>query len=176
MRSIAAGDRDAFRSVYEATSASILRAILRIVGDQGEAEDLLQEVYVLVWLKSSLYDCSRGRPMTWLFTVARRRTIDRVRQRINERMMPLENAELIVDPAPAADMLVDMSNDAKRVELVLATLQPRAAALVRHVYLDGMTYEAAASRADIPLSTAKSLVRRGLLQMRTTLNRDAQPA
>ena len=73
------GDRAAFRRVYEATSAKLMGVCLRILSDRQLAEDVLQEIYLTVWNKAASFDPGRASPITWLVTIARNRSIDRLR-------------------------------------------------------------------------------------------------
>jgi len=79
LRRIAIGDRVALRTVYRLTSAKLFGICLRILGEQGDAEDVLQEVYVAVWQKAASFDPARASPMTWLIAIARNRAIHRLR-------------------------------------------------------------------------------------------------
>ena len=67
---------------------------------------------------------------------------------------------------PAADDLVDASNDAHRIHAALGALDPRHAAIIRAAYFDGLSYDTLAAREGVPVGTLKSWVRRGLIRMR----------
>src|SRR4249919_399571 len=71
------GDRAALQTVYRLTSAKLFGVCLRILGEHGDAEDVLQEVYVTVRRKAADFDARRASPMTWLIAIARNRSIDR---------------------------------------------------------------------------------------------------
>ena len=79
LRRVAEGDRTALRLVYDETAAKLFGVCLRILGEHGEAEDVLQEVYVTVWRKAADFDAGRASPMSWLIAIARNRSIDRLR-------------------------------------------------------------------------------------------------
>jgi RNA polymerase sigma-70 factor (ECF subfamily) len=76
---VAQGDRQALAAVYRDTSAKLFGICLRILGDRGEAEDVLQEVYLTVWNKAGAFDATRASPITWLVAIARNRSLDRLR-------------------------------------------------------------------------------------------------
>src|SRR5215472_5854839 len=104
---VAAGDRAALRLVYQDTSAKLFGVCLRILNDRGEAEDVLQDVYVTVWRKAATFDPSRASPITWMVAIARNRAIDRLRaSAVSRRAEPIENAEAVRDEAPSAVDLV----------------------------------------------------------------------
>jgi RNA polymerase sigma-70 factor (ECF subfamily) len=165
------GDRDAFRAVYDATSAKLFGVILRILRDRDLAEEVLQEVYVNVWAKADRFDAGRASPITWLAAIARNRAIDRLRARRGGETRPIEEAEAVVDPAEPADAMIGRSEDAMRLELCLGELEPKHAAAIRIAFFDGATYEDLARRHDVPLGTMKSWIRRSLLKLRDCLDR-----
>jgi RNA polymerase sigma-70 factor (ECF subfamily) len=161
----ATGDAAAFKNLYDATSAKLFGVILRILNERGEAEDVLQEVYTTVWRKAAEFDSGRASPITWMVTIARNRSIDRLRARGSRPTSPLEAAIDVRDTALPADELIDASDDARRLHAALGTLDARHAAAIRSTYFEGLTYEALAMREGIPVGTLKSWVRRGLLRM-----------
>ncbi len=163
------GDQVSFRELYDRTSAKLFGIIARILVERGEAEDVLQEVYVTVWRKAAEFDPARASPITWLATIARNRAIDRFRARAVRPSSPLDEAAEVRDEAPSADVLIDAGRDAVRVQTALAELDPRHAAVIRSAYFDGLTYEALSMREGVPVGTLKSWVRRGLIRMKAGL-------
>jgi RNA polymerase sigma-70 factor (ECF subfamily) len=164
------GDRTALRVVYQDTSAKLFGICLRILNDRSEAEDVLQEVYVTVWRKAASFDPGRASPMTWLVAIARNRAIDRLRaSAVRRRMEPIEAADAVGDPAPAAVDRVEMAQQHQRLADCLEELESRHAAAIRAAFLDGVTYEELATRMSVPLGTMKSWIRRGLLKLRACL-------
>ena len=102
---VAGGDRAAFATLYKLTSAKLFGVCLRILGKQGDAEDVLQETYTTVWHKAGLYDPERASPITWLVMIARNKAIDRARADGGEpHAAPIELAADVGDSAaePAA--------------------------------------------------------------------------
>jgi RNA polymerase sigma factor (sigma-70 family) len=169
---VAAGDRAALRSVYQTTSAKIFGVCLRILNDKSEAEDVLQDVYLTVWRKAGSFDPRRASPITWLASIARNRAIDRLRSSTAARRMePIEAADAVSDPAPAAVERVELAQQHQRLALCLEELEARQSAAIRAAFFDGATYEELALRASVPLGTMKSLIRRGLLKLRACLER-----
>ena len=167
---IAAGDRAALRMVYQDTSAKLFGVCLRILQDRTEAEDVLQDVYVTVWRKAAAFDPGRASPITWLVAIARNRAIDRLRaSAVNRRMEPIDAANEVRDPAPAALDRLAQSQQRARLDGCLDELEARHAAAIRAAFLDGATYDELAERMNVPLGTMKSWIRRGLLKLRACL-------
>lgn len=169
MPRIAAGDREALRQLYEATSAKLFGLCLRILSDREECEDVLQEVYVTIWRRADRFDAQRAGVMAWISTIARNRAIDRLRARGPlRRAEPVDGLE-IADGAPAADALVSAGEDSARLLACLGQLDERTQGVIRTAFFEGLTYEALARRMDVPLGTVKSWIRRGLARLKTCL-------
>jgi RNA polymerase sigma-70 factor (ECF subfamily) len=167
---VAGGDRAALRVVYQDTSAKLFGVCLRILKDRGEAEDVLQEVFVTVWRRAASFDPGRASPITWMVAIARNRAIDRLRaSAISRCMEPIESADAVSDPAPAAVERVELAQQHQRLSRCLEELEARQASAIREAFLDGTTYEELATRMSVPLGTMKSWIRRGLLKLRTCL-------
>ena len=129
------GDRAALKYVYESTSAKLFGVCLRILNDRGEAEDVLQDVYLTIWRKAAEFDPTRASPITWVATIARNRSIDRLRSRGSRDMRPLDEAFEVADGGDGADVMAERSEEAKRLEAALASIDPRAAAAIRSAFL-----------------------------------------
>ena len=164
------GDRAAFRRVYEATSAKLFGVCLRILQDRQLAEDVLQDAYVTIWRKASAVDASRASPITWLATIARNRSIDRLRSGgVMRSARPIDEAMAVADGGPGAETLVEAADDSRRLHGCLETLEDKARAAIRTAFFDGETYETLAKREGVPLGTMKSWIRRGLARLKACL-------
>lgn len=169
MTRVAAGERAALRQLYEATSAKLFAVCLRILSDREEAEDVLQEVYVTVWRRADRFDGSRASVMTWVSTIARNRSIDRLRARgpmaYADQVEELE----IPDGAVSAEALLVTAGEDQRLHRCLSELDERTEKVIRTAFFEGVTYEALARRMNTPLGTVKSWVRRGLAKLKGCL-------
>ncbi len=167
------GDELAFRDFYDRTAGKLFGVIVRILPERGEAEDVLQDVYVTIWRKAAEFDPSRASAVTWTATIARNRAIDRLRAKGSRPTSPLEDAGMVADTAPLADTLIDSARGAASVQAALAMLDPRQAAAIRSCYFEGLTYEELAVREGVPVGTLKSWVRRGIIKMRDAMHASA---
>ena len=165
---IAGGDRAALRQVYRDTSAKLFAVCMRILHDEAEAEDVLQDVYITVWRRAGTFDPARASPITWLVAVARHRTIDRLRAGA-ARSQTLDEAAGVGDDAPSALDQIESSDEYRRLMNCLGELELRHAGAVRSAFLEGVTYEELAQRMNVPLGTMKSWIRRSLLRLRECL-------
>ncbi|HEX5380454.1 MAG TPA: sigma-70 family RNA polymerase sigma factor [Phenylobacterium sp.] len=171
MPRIAGGDRAALRQLYQATSAKLFGVCLRILSNRDESEDVLQEVYITIWRRADRFEASRASVMTWISTIARNRSIDRLRARgplaYAEQVEELE----IEDDAPRAEALLEAAQSGEALGKCLSELDDRTEKVIRTAFFEGVTYEALALRLDTPLGTVKSWIRRGLLKLKGCLER-----
>lgn len=166
------GDQAALGEVYDRTSAKLFGICLRILGDRGEAEDALQDVYINVWRRAGSYDADRASPITWLATLARNRAIDRLRAAGRPRpTAPIEMALQEPDPGDDALTRLEAGEDRARLMGCVDELEARQSLAIRAAFFDGHTYADLAARDDVPLSTMKSWIRRGLIRLRECLER-----
>ena len=167
---VAAGDRAAFRAVYERTSAKLYGICLRLLGSEAEAEDVLQEAYVTVWRNARRFDSAKASAITWLAVIARNKAIDRLRRR-RPVADGLEAAAEMPDEGPLATAVIEQKDDARRLAHCLDELDERARAMIRAAFLDGASYPELAEREGVPLGTMKSWIRRGLMRLKGCLER-----
>ncbi len=170
LRRVAEGDQQAFSDFYKLTAARVFAAIVRMIHDRGEAEDVLQEVYTNAWRRADSFDPDRGSAMTWLLTLARNRTIDRMRQH-REAPLDEEAAAEIEDEALTPQDSAQCSEERRRLEQCLAALDPQQGRAVREAFFSGATYSELAQRLSVPLGTMKSWIRRSLQQLKLCLER-----
>ncbi len=164
-----AGDRAAFEFLYKQTSAKLFGVCLRIFSDRNEAEDALQDAYINIWNRAAGFQAGQASPISWLVAVTRNRAIDRLRSRGKTVYAPIEDADLIVDPAPLADIQIEHSDDDGALYSCIETLEQRDAQFIKAAFVSGSTYADLSAHENIPLGTVKSRIRRALLKLRKCL-------
>jgi RNA polymerase sigma-70 factor, ECF subfamily len=167
---VSEGDRQAFSDFYKLTSSRVFAIIVRMIRDRGEAEDVLQNVYTSAWRRADSFDPARGNALTWLIALARNATIDRMRQH-REAPLDEEQAAQIADDAPTPEDTAQFTEERRRLERCLETLEPTQRSSVREAFFSGATYSELAERLHVPLGTMKSWIRRSLMQLKLCLER-----
>lgn len=167
-----AEDRGAFQNLYRLTSAKLFGICLRICGEREAAEDVLQEVYLLVWKRAGAFEPGRASPITWLATIARNRAIDWRRAKGSRELAGVEEAVDIADDARSAPDMIVADEDDRRLHLCLDELEDRQRDAIRTAFFQGHSYTELALLRGVPAGTMKSWVRRGLLRLKDCLDDD----
>ena len=172
------GDRRALAALYERYRARVFGFLVRAMRDRADAEDVFQEVWMKVTQGLQGFDPDRGTFRAWLFRIAANAAVDRRRRdgvrEMDELDAPAESVE-----TRRVDLLVADGADPERVSAArearmeldrhLATLDPRqrAAVLLRHQ--QGLSYTELARVMGVAEGTAKTLVHRGVVVLRTAM-------
>ena len=181
------GDRAAFATLYERTSPHLFAVVLRINRDRGQAEDILQEVYVNVWRAAKSFDAAQSQPLTWLTSIARNRAIDSLRRSRTQPQMQTSSGapgasdsededvyDTVADASPGPLDLLSRASDARALDQCmdkLSALQKQSVALA---FFHGLSHAEVAAQLRQPLGTVKSWVRRALLTLKGCLQGAAE--
>ena len=179
------GDRAAFATLYERSSAHLLGVVLRIQRDRAQAEDILQEVYVNVWRAAQSFDAAQSQPLTWLTSIARNRAIDSLRRKqtqpqiktnITQRITQHSDDEetdvydTVASEAPGPLDLLSRASEARALSQCMQGLSPQQRQSVALAFFDGLSHAEVAEHMREPLGTVKSWVRRALMSLKDCLD------
>jgi RNA polymerase sigma-70 factor (ECF subfamily) len=169
LNAIVARDEVALAQLYDRYRVILFGLLMRILNNREEAEDVLQEVFLQVWRKAEDFDEDRGRPFTWLVTLARSRGIDRLRTLgARERVAEASAREV---PEEVSDAAADAFKSEQRgiVSDALAKLPDEQKRPLMLAYFDGLTQSEIATHLGAPLGTVKTRMRTGLMRLRELL-------
>ena len=171
LHAIARGDEGALARLYDAYRVILFGLLLRILNSREEAEDILQEVFVQVWQRAKDFDEKRGRPFTWLVTLARSRAIDRLRLLAARQRLATGAAQEQEQTEEVSDALTDAVRAEQQtvVRRALAELPEDQRQTLMLAYFDGLTQSEIASRLNAPLGTVKTRMRSGMIKLRALL-------
>ena len=170
----ARGDEGAFAELYDAVAARVHGLVLRVVRDRAQSEEVTQEVFLDIWRTSSRFDPAVGSPIGWILTIAHRKAVDRVRSAQastnREDVYGSRNQDRAFDQTAET---VERRLDAQRVQHALDSLTETQRGAVELAYLGGYTHTEVAGLLGVPLGTAKTRIRDGLIRLRDTLGVNA---
>ena len=172
MRRMAAGDGGALAELYDCHGRAMFSLAVRILRDEGDAEEVVQDVFAQAWRQASRYDTTRGAVVTWLLMMTRSRAIDRLRARRGQAPLDGDHAAALrdaVDPGPALDLALLTANDIARVRAALDALPDAQRMAIELAFHEGLTHAEVAERLEQPLGTIKTRIRVGLLRLRAAL-------
>lgn len=175
LRQCARGDEAAFAAFYDATSARAWGLALRVVRNRAHAEEVMQEAYLTAWRQSSRFDPKRGRADSWLLTIVHRKAVDRIRSAeasTRREQQYAQHGQSIPEPDATASA-VDQTFEARRVHGALDALTELQRKAVELAYWGGYTHTEVAGLLEIPVGTAKTRIRDGLIRLRDTLGVEA---
>ncbi len=174
---MAVGDVEAFRQFHQRYAGLLYAAIQRILIDPNDTEEVLQEVLNSLWSKAHQYHSSRGRPITWLTSLARHRAIDRLRVRQRQSRLKQayteatrwgEGSPLLSSHATGSEVASrrDTCRIVRHAVQGLSAIQREA---IEKVYFEGLTQQETAEQLGEPLGTVKARIRRGLEKLRESI-------
>ena len=170
LRRSSRGDERAFAEWYDATSARAYGLAVRVLRDRAQAEEVTQESYLDCWRHAARFDPGRGSAIAWLLTIVHRKAVDRVRsaEAAGRRESAYGHREQTVPHDETAEAAA-ASLEATRVRAALADLTTKQREAVELAFLGGYTHSEVAAMLELPVGTAKTRIRDGLIRMRDAL-------
>lgn len=159
-------DEDLLRALFDEHAPALLAYALRLVGDRGRAEDIVQETLLRAWRHPEALAAERGSPRPWLFAVARRIAVDGHRRR---SARPREVGDEALAALPAQGDEVDRALDSWLVADALSALTPAHREVLLHTYFSGRSVSEAAAVLGVPAGTVKSRTHYALQALRLAL-------
>jgi RNA polymerase sigma-70 factor, ECF subfamily len=171
---IAQRDASAIGELYDRHSRVVFALVCRILRDEGESEDVLQEVFLRVWDKAESYDPVLGSPTAWLIRIARNRAIDRIRARQARPATQSadETLNLVAaddEASPDPERSAALSEQQRAIVEALSRIPPEQRMLIEQAFFHGYTQSELAERFKLPLGTVKTRIRTGMIAMRDHL-------
>ncbi|MGH2907432.1 MAG: RNA polymerase sigma factor [Solirubrobacterales bacterium] len=173
------GELDAFEQLYERHKRAAYSLARRIVGGDGNADDVVQETFISVWRSIERYDPKRASVRTWLMRIVHRRAIDALRSQMVHLKRRADGeglAEGVEAKEPTPDAVAVQHDESSVVHGVLEDLPGDQRKVIELAYFNGFTHSEIAEMLDVPLGTIKGRMRLGLEKMRTTLEESGEIA
>ena len=170
LRRAARADESAFAALYDVTSRRVYGMVLRVVRDPAQAQEVTQEAYLETWRTASRFDPAKGSAISWLMTIAHRKGVDRVRsaEAASRRDTSYHDTNITVEHDSTADA-AETAFEARRVRTALKGLTTVQREAITLAYYGGYTHTEVATMLDLPVGTAKTRIRDGMIRLRDAL-------
>jgi RNA polymerase sigma factor (sigma-70 family) len=168
----------ALRALYDQTSTKLYGLAIKVVGNRGWAEDVLQEAFVTVWRSAGDYRATLSPPMAWMGMIVRSRALDFLRRRTSERADAVQEIDDMVSETVAGDSpdpidTAQASEQAWALHECMRKLEARQREVLSLAYLRDLSHSELSEQLKLPLGTVKTWIRRGLEQLRGCMARYA---
>jgi RNA polymerase sigma-70 factor (ECF subfamily) len=167
MKAIQAEDPDALSQLYDRYNGILKALILRVIHNEAEAEDLLQEIFMEIWNQAKNFSSQKGKPLGWMVTLARRRAIDGLRKkqayaRAEERLQNETEQQPDAWAHNATQEEIVLSDTRDLIRKVIAGLPPAQQEAIDLAFFRGMSQREIAANTNTPLGTVKTRLELGL--------------
>jgi len=170
MRGIQDEDPEALSKLYDRYNGIIKALILRVVHNEAEADDLLQEIFMELWKQAKNFSAQKGKPLGWMVTLARRRAIDGLRKkqaylRAGERLQNETEQQPDAWVHNATEEEIDFADTRVLIRKVISGLPPAQQQAIDLAFFRGMSQREIAAKTNTPLGTVKTRLELGLKKM-----------
>jgi RNA polymerase sigma-70 factor (ECF subfamily) len=167
MKAIQAEDPDALSQLYDRYNGILKALILRVIHNEAEADDLLQEIFMEIWNQAKNFSSQKGKPLGWMVTLARRRAIDGLRKkqayaRAEERLQNETEQQPDAWAHNATEEEIVLSDTRDLIRKVIVGLPPAQQEAIDLAFFRGMSQREIAAKTNTPLGTVKTRLELGL--------------
>jgi RNA polymerase sigma-70 factor, ECF subfamily len=167
MLGIQSGDADALSQLYDRYNGIVKALILRIIHNETEADDLLQEVFMEIWNQAKNFSAQKGKPLGWMVTLTRRRAIDALRKkqaysRAEERFQAEPEQQPLAWVQNVTENEIQAGDTRVLMAKVINSLPEAQQQVIELAFFRGMSQREIAANTNIPLGTVKTRLELGL--------------
>jgi RNA polymerase sigma-70 factor (ECF subfamily) len=173
LEQVGLGDRASFDELHRRMGTLLFSTAMGVLNNREAAQDVVQDVFIQIWERAASYDSARGKASTWLITLTRNKSIDRLRAmqrraRLNSDFEEQGKTEVRFDDR---DSLVDaiQAERTATIRQAISKLNADQQAAIQLAFFDDMPYPAVAERLEVPLGTVKARIRRGMKKLANLL-------
>ena len=162
-------DQTAFAEIFDHFAPRLKAYLMRMGTSPLHAEELVQEVMMVLWHRADLYDPGKSSLSTWLFRIARNRRIDAVRRAKSRSSADLDDPMILPEPIESAQNMLEAEDRDKQVRAAMTDLPREQYDLLRMAFFLGKSHNEIATETGLPLGTVKSRIRLAFTRMRSNL-------
>ncbi len=163
------GDQKRFEIVYDYFSTALYGIINKILDNEEQAQDLLQETFLKIWHKSSLYSQDKSRLFTWMLNIARNTAIDYIRSAQGKNEKKNQSTDIYVDMWEGNTNVKEL-HDHIGLKKIIGALKEEHRQIIDLVYFEGYTQDEISKKLNVPLGTVKTRSRTAIQTLRKVLS------
>lgn len=152
--------------LYDDHAPAVFALLIRMLRNEADARDVLQETFLYAWKERSRFSRERGNEAAWLMTIGRSRALDRLRKMKTSRRYESAAGRLV----PQFDQIASECVDIDQAKEVLSSLPPEQLAVLQLAYFDELSHSEIAERLSLPLGTVKTRIASGMRTLRARMN------
>jgi RNA polymerase sigma-70 factor, ECF subfamily len=160
------GNDSGYAVLYDRYAAMLFGVIKRVVSEQADAENILQDCFVKIWRNVGSYDDTKGKLTTWMLNIARNAAIDFTRSKAYSQKQKNQSFDNLVNPVVEVSEATQVPTDTLDIHRLVTTLTPACRQIIEWMYFEGYTQQEIADEFDIPLGTVKTRARTALIELR----------
>jgi len=172
MQRVAVGCQDAITALFDRYQHLVFDVALRIVRDPGEAEEVVQTVFLDIYRAVGNFDPRKGIPRVWILQYAYHRALHRKRHLVSNHFYHWEKLESAVEVGVRRSLAGELPEIVRLAEQMLEKLKPRQRAVLEMTYYEGLTAEEIASRLGETAHVVRHDLHRGLWALRAGLGKN----
>ena len=173
---VACGDKSAFAKLYGLTSRKLFGIALRVLRDRAAAEDIVQEVYVRIWRNAASFDAKLASPIAWMSSIVRHCAIDTLRKQKLETTEFCDESGRVEAEAVDPVNEIDMAQRRAIAFVALRKMPPAKRNLILRAYVREQSRDSLAKALGVPTGTIKTNLRRSLIELRQSMQHEAEQA
>jgi RNA polymerase sigma-70 factor, ECF subfamily len=173
---VASGDKAAFATLYGLTSRKLFGVALRILRDRAAAEDIVQEAYVRIWRNAASFDVTLASPIAWMASIVRHCAIDTLRKQKLETTEFCDESARVADEAIDPTEEIDMAQRRATAFAAMRKMEPAKRDLILLAYVREQSRDSLAKTFGVPTGTIKTNLRRSLIELRQSMQQEAEQA
>jgi RNA polymerase sigma-70 factor (ECF subfamily) len=163
-------DEKAYAYLYDNYSAALYGIIFKVVNNEEDACDVLQDSFVNIWKNIESYDGSKGGSLfTWMLHICRNKAIDRYRQknRVNENQKDYKSVHIHNEPANTTNINIDKIG----VQNIIEKIKPEHKEIIIQHYFKGYTHQEISTMSEMPLGSVKTKIRNAMIEIKNLVGK-----
>lgn len=163
-------DKEAFECIYDKYEKLLYSFVIKLSGDSALAEEVLQEVFMKIWIQKATYDQTKGKFSSWIVTITRYTAIDIIRKNRKHHLSLTEDRDFPEEGTEKTEDIVEWREKGQQIREAVTDLSEEQKQMVDLFYFKGLSQSEIADKTSVPLGTVKGRIRLALKHLKKRLS------